>query len=75
MFFNNLGTFKSFVGFKSPVSKRYGNSYVTDANTSFDVVTLSQKEPISRKNLEVEVYKIRWYWWWNSTMITCILCQ
>lgn len=68
VFSTTLAPFKSFVGFKSPVSKRYGNSYVTDANTAFEVMTLSSKGlPVARKNLEVEVYKIRWYWWWNSS--------
>ncbi|MGB2272862.1 MAG: alpha-2-macroglobulin family protein [Flavicella sp.] len=68
VFSTTLAPFKSFVGMRSPVSKRYGNSYVTDADTTFDLVTLtSEGFPISRKNLEVEVYKIRWYWWWNSS--------
>lgn len=60
--------FKSFVGLKSPKSKRYGNSYITDQNVAFGIATVDAKgKPIARKNLEVEIYKIRWSWWWNSS--------
>jgi uncharacterized protein YfaS (alpha-2-macroglobulin family) len=63
-----LAPYSSFVGIKSPVSKRYGNSYVTDENTTFGIATVDEKgNPISRKNLEVEVYKINWSWWWSSS--------
>jgi uncharacterized protein YfaS (alpha-2-macroglobulin family) len=64
----SIAPYISFVGLKSPVSKRYGNSYVTDENVAFGVATVDEKgNPISRKNLEVEIYKVNWSWWWNSS--------
>ncbi|WP_139956898.1 alpha-2-macroglobulin family protein [Flavicella sediminum] len=63
----DLAPFQSFVGLKSPVSKRYGNSYVTGETIDFGIATVdNQGNPIARKNLEVELYKIRWSWWWNA---------
>ena len=58
--------FSSFVGLKKPESKSYG-SYYTDEDISFQLATVDgDGTPISRQNLEVEVYKIEWRWWWNS---------
>jgi len=63
-----LAPFTSFVGMKSPKSKRYGNSYITDENNSFAIATVdAEGKPVARKNLEVEVYRIKWSWWWNSS--------
>lgn len=63
-----LAPYSSFVGMKSPVSKRYGNSYVTNENIAFGIATVNEDgKGISRKNIEVEIYKINWSWWWNSS--------
>ena len=63
----DIAPFKSFVGMKSPESKRYGNSYETDKNIAFSLATVNHKgEPIARKNLIVKIYEIRWSWWWSS---------
>ncbi len=58
--------FTSFVGIKKPESKSYG-SYFTDEDISFQLATVDvDGTPISRQNLEVEIYKVEWRWWWNS---------
>ena len=63
----NYAPYNSFVGLKSPKAKAYG-SYDTDANVSFDVVTVSAEgNPIAKNNIEVEVHKIEWRWWWSSS--------
>ena len=47
--------------------KAFG-SYFTDENNLFELATVSDEgRPISRKNLEVKIYKIEWRWWWNSS--------
>ncbi|WP_411894122.1 alpha-2-macroglobulin family protein [Winogradskyella sp. A2] len=59
--------YESFVGLKSPKGNYYG-SYFTDENHTFDVATVNaQGKATSRTNLEVQVYKIEWRWWWNSS--------
>lgn len=63
----NYAPYSSFVGLKSPKAKLYG-SYDTDENVSFDIVTItSEGKPVVKNNIEVEVYKIEWRWWWSSS--------
>lgn len=63
----NYAPYTSFVGLKSPKPKAY-SSYDTDENTTFDVATISSEgKPLAKNNIEVEVYKIEWRWWWNSS--------
>ena len=59
--------YQSFVGLRSPKGNAYG-SYFTDENHTFDVATVTPKgQPVSRRDLEVKVYKVEWRWWWNSS--------
>lgn len=63
----DFAPFSSFVGLKKPESKAYG-SYYTDEDVLFQLATVDTKgNPISRNNLEVEVYKVEWRWWWSSS--------
>lgn len=65
-FSKKYAPYDSFVGLQSPMEDSYG-SYPTNSNHTFDVATVTAEgKPISRKNLEVKVFKIRWRWWWNS---------
>ena len=66
-FTKTYAPYSSFVGLKSPEGNEYG-SYFTDQNQTFEVVTVDAKgNPVKRENLEVQVYKIEWQWWWNSS--------
>tara|TARA_R110001583_G_scaffold35585_3_gene118220 strand:+ start:1998 stop:7574 length:5577 start_codon:yes stop_codon:yes gene_type:complete len=63
----NYAPYSSFVGLKMPKTKAY-SSYDTDENVIFDVVTISSEgKPIARNGVEVEVYQIKWRWWWSSS--------
>ncbi|MDV7186520.1 MG2 domain-containing protein [Lutibacter sp. TH_r2] len=63
----NYAPYSSFVGLKSPKEKRYG-SFETDANVTFDIATITKDgKPIARNGVEVEVYQIKWRWWWSSS--------
>ena len=67
VFSKNYAPYISFVGLKSPKSRAYG-SFFTDENVEFDVATVDDKgNPIKRTGLKVEVYKIKWRWWWSSS--------
>ncbi|MBL4746043.1 MAG: hypothetical protein JKY08_06720 [Flavobacteriaceae bacterium] len=66
-FTKTYAPYTSFVGIRSPKGNAYG-SYYTDEKQAFDLVVLDAKgTPIKRKNLEVNIYKIEWRWWWNSS--------
>lgn len=66
-FTKKYAPYGSFVGIKSPKGNAYG-SYYTDENQTFNVVTVNaQGKPVKRNNVKVEVFKIEWRWWWNSS--------
>jgi hypothetical protein len=65
-FSKKYAPYTSFVGLQSPKEDDYG-SYPTNVNHQFDIITVDEKgTPVSRKDVEVKVYKIRWRWWWSS---------
>ncbi|WP_373943386.1 alpha-2-macroglobulin [Polaribacter sejongensis] len=66
-FTKKYAPFTSFIGLKSPEGNRYG-SFFTDENQTFSVVSVDEKgSPVKRDEIEVEVYKIEWRWWWSSS--------
>ncbi|PCH75639.1 MAG: hypothetical protein COB98_08680, partial [Flavobacteriaceae bacterium] len=66
-FTKTYAPYSSFVGLRSPKGNSYGSFY-TDENQAFDLVVVDAKgKPLKRNNLEVNVYKIEWRWWWNSS--------
>lgn len=59
--------YRSFVGIQAPKTKRYG-SYDTDKNILFDILSLkADGTAFTQKNLVVDVYQIKWNWWWNRS--------
>ena len=60
--------FSSFVGLKIPKPNEYTDMLETNMQHKFMVATVNDAgKPISVKNVEVEIYKSYWSWWWNST--------
>ncbi len=65
VFSKNLAPYSHFVGLQSPKARQYG-SYLTDEETSFDVVSVDANGKASgNRELEVKIFKIEWRWWWN----------
>ncbi|WP_196889132.1 alpha-2-macroglobulin family protein [Aureivirga sp. CE67] len=63
----NFAPYESFVGLKNPEPNQYG-SYETDKPYQFDVVSVSKDgKPKANRKLKVDIYKINWRWWWNSS--------
>ena len=63
----NYAPYSSFVGLNSPKLKAY-NSYDTNKNITFDVATVSAKgKPLAQTSIEIEVYQIKWRWWWSTS--------
>ena len=59
-------SYSSYTGVKLPEGDHRG-MLLTDMDHNLDIVTLSPEgEPIDRKNLKVEVYKLGWRWWWDN---------
>ena len=66
-FTKKYAPYSSFVGLKSPKGNRYG-SFFTDENQTFSIVSVDEKgNPVQRDEIEIEVYQIKWRWWWSSS--------
>ena len=63
----SFSPFKTYVGIKSPEPNKYG-MLETEKINRFDIVTVDENgSPKAVRNLEVQVYKVDWRWWWNSS--------
>lgn len=59
--------FSTYVGVKSTTDNPY-QWLETDKDNPIDIVTVNANgKPVSRKNIHVKVYKLRWSWWWNNS--------
>ncbi|MDE7356580.1 MAG: hypothetical protein K2N21_07450 [Rikenellaceae bacterium] len=57
--------YSSYVGIKAPGQER--SQLDTGTDHPFSLVSLtSDGKPKARTSLAVNVYKVKWYWWWNS---------
>ncbi len=55
-----------YLGLKTPAGDQFG-MLETDTLQKFEVVSLNEKgKPVSKRNLEVTIYKLEWQWWWHS---------
>ena len=60
--------FNYYVGLKTPKGDKIRGMLLTDKNHKVDIVTVDVNgKAVSRKNLNVEIYKVNWRWWWESS--------
>jgi len=65
VFSKDLAPYSHFVGLRSPEPKRYG-SFFTDEDTQFELATVdAQGKANGGRELEVQIFRIEWRWWWN----------
>ena len=56
--------FDSYVGIN--LNQADGNFIEIDSEHTFNIVTLSPDgRPINRSNLEYQIYRVSWSWWWH----------
>ena len=54
-----------YVGIHSPQADK--EALETDKAYRYDVASVSyQGKPVANVDLEVKIFKVEWYWWWNS---------
>ena len=59
--------YQSFVGIKVPEGDKRG-ILLTDKDHDIRIASVDSKgNPISRKGLKVELYKLNWRWWWDKS--------
>ncbi|MFH0896183.1 MAG: MG2 domain-containing protein [Bacteroidota bacterium] len=60
--------YNSFVGLMTPKGDRYSGMLVTDTNHLMQIVNLDANgRPLPSAKVKVEVYKVSWKWWWDSS--------
>lgn len=60
--------YTSFVGMKLPSGDVSRGMLLTDKDHVVDIVSVdSYGNPISRRGIEIEVYKLDWKWWWDKS--------
>lgn len=56
-----------YVGLKRPEGDRRGQ-LLTDKNHTIDIVSVdAEGNPVDRADLQFEVYKLDWRWWWDRS--------
>lgn len=59
--------FASFVGLKAPDGDKRG-MLLTDKKHKIQIATLDANgKPLSKKNIKVSLYKLKWKWWWDKS--------
>jgi alpha-2-macroglobulin len=60
--------YQVYVGIKVPEGEQYTGMLVNDTDHEVAVVTLDANgRPVSRNNIQVDMYKIQWRWWWDAS--------
>ena len=60
--------YPSYVGLKVPKGQGWHGSLTYGKTYDIPVVSVSEDgQPVDKKNLKIQVYKIRWRWWWERS--------
>jgi alpha-2-macroglobulin len=60
--------YKHYVGIKVPEGDRYRGMLVNNTDHKIEIATVDANgNPVSRRNLEVNIYKVEWRWWWDAS--------
>jgi uncharacterized protein YfaS (alpha-2-macroglobulin family) len=66
-FVTTFSPYRSYIGIKPPQGDGYYNRLELNQDATFDVVTVDENgKPVSRRDIEVKIYKVGWSWWWYS---------
>ncbi|MBN1697431.1 MAG: hypothetical protein JW881_07950 [Spirochaetales bacterium] len=60
--------YTSFTGIKLPPGDKSRGMLLTDEDHKVQIATVDPRgKPLSRRGLEVSVYKLSWKWWWDQS--------
>ncbi len=66
-FSTTYSPYRSYIGVKPPKGDGYYQRLEVGDEQTFEVVTLDETgKPVTRKNIDVEIYRVEWNWWWSS---------
>jgi alpha-2-macroglobulin len=59
--------YEYYTGLGSPAGESDGGIHTTGTDHRFEVVTVDAGgKPVDREKVRVEIYRLRWRWWWES---------
>ncbi|UBZ11963.1 hypothetical protein LDL79_07555 [Leeuwenhoekiella palythoae] len=65
VFSKTIAPYTHFVGLKAPEPQKY-DAYFTDEDVQFDLVSLTEAgKPSPNRNLQVQLFKMEWRWWYS----------
>jgi uncharacterized protein YfaS (alpha-2-macroglobulin family) len=60
--------YSHYVGLKLPEGEPYTGMLVNNTDHQIEIVTVdAEGNPVSRRDLQVDVYKVEWRWWWDAS--------
>ena len=60
--------YQSYVGMKAPEGEKYSGILYFDKQHTIDLVTVDGSgNPVSRNDLDINMYKLGWRWWWDNS--------
>jgi alpha-2-macroglobulin len=60
--------YSSYTGIKTPEGEKYSGILYFDKPHKIDLVTLDPEgNAVSRNNIEINVFKLNWRWWWDNS--------
>ncbi len=60
--------YEEYVGIRLPKGDQSRDMLLTDKKHTVEIATLSAKgEPVSLEQVEVNLYKLEWKWWWDQS--------
>jgi alpha-2-macroglobulin len=60
--------YESYAGLRTPKGEEYSGMLYVDKPQKVDVVFLdSDGKPVDRNNVEINLYRLERYWWWDNT--------
>lgn len=63
-----LYPYQTYVGINIPKGDNYDNALFTDKENSINIATIDASgNPVTGKNVVMQLYKTSWRWWWESS--------
>ncbi len=63
----NVSPYSSYVGLKAPAPQGDAPYFYTERNYTFNIINILENGKMSSSpNVNIEVYKLEWRYWWNS---------
>ncbi|MDR3181177.1 MAG: hypothetical protein LBT61_04530, partial [Prevotellaceae bacterium] len=63
----NVMPYTAYVGLKAPKGEGYYSRLETDKDQTFDVITVNDEGKPVKREVEVNIYRTEWSWWWSSS--------